>query len=292
MNDVIRRLGQLLKPDLANFVQIVDIVLVAFLLFWLLRLVRSTRAWRIFVGILIFVFVLFLSDFVHLKTLHWILEKATLLGPVALVILFLPELRQTLEGFAKLGIITDTGLARSSVAAQTIEEVIAAVAEMAALRIGAIIVFERGNRLDDVAANGVQVNATVSAALLNSVFYGANPLHDGAVILRGDRLVAAACRLPLSESDQVDRQIHMRHRAAIGIAEQSDCLVVVVSEERGTISLARDGSLIRMADHLELRTHLNHELRPTEEPKRPRRRRRKSAQPEPAAEEPTTEEAV
>jgi diadenylate cyclase len=275
LNEIFQRLDDLRRLTWPNLVHVVDILLVSYLLYRLLLLVRSTRAWRILIGIIIFVAILFLSDFLQLRTLHWLLEKATLLGPVALVILFLPELRQTLESIARVSLISDAALARSStIAAKTIEEIVAGVSEMSSVRVGALIVIERGNLLEDIAANGVKVNAEVSAALLGSVFFNGNPLHDGAVVIRGDSLLAAACRLPLSDSASVDKNVHMRHRAALGIAEQTDAIVIVISEERGTVSLAQDGHLTRFSDPSELRNALNQVLRPTTPEKKSRRRRR------------------
>jgi diadenylate cyclase len=131
---------------------------------------------------------------------------------------------------------------------------------------------ERVSHLDEYAANGVQLNATVSSALLESIFFENNPLHDGAVIIRGDSIMAAACRLPLSASKTLDTHVHMRHRAAVGISEVSDCLSLIVSEERGTISVAADGTLRRLTSHTELRTILNRELRNIEENPTPERR--------------------
>lgn len=276
MDEIFRRILELWPPTLDNVIHLADILLVAYVVYRLLVLIRSTRAWRILIGIVIFVVVLFLSDFLGLRTLHWVLDKATLLAPVALVILFLPELRQTLESFAKIGLPERSLLRETAVAARTVEEVVAAVAEMAASRIGAIIVFERAVQLNDIAANGVQVHSEVSAPLLGSIFYHGNPLHDGAVLLRGDRLVAAACRLPLSDSQLLDQSVHMRHRAGLGLSEQADCVVVIVSEERGSISLAINGSLVRLSDHIELRDALNRELRGTHtEARKPRGRRRR-----------------
>ncbi len=250
-----------MRPSVDNLIHLVDIFVVGLLIYFMLQLVRSTRAWRIFVGITIFVVVLFLSEFLQLRTLHWLLEKATLLGPVALVILFLPELRQALEGFAKFGLITDGTLARSDLTTAVAEEVVSAAAEMSSLRVGALIVFERGNKLDDIVGTGVPIGGNVTSALLNAIFYGANPLHDGAVVIRGNRVMAAACRLPLSESRVVEKEYHMRHRAAIGLSEQCDAFVVVVSEERGSISIAENGRLEKLADHLALRTRLHQLLK-------------------------------
>lgn len=269
-----------MRPSADNLVHVIDILLVSYLLYRLFMLVRSTRAWRILTGIIIFVALLFLSDFLQLRTLHWLLEKATLLGPVALAILFLPELRQALEGFAKIRLISDGALGRVSpiAEARTIEEIVGAATELAASRIGMLIVIELRDALDEVAANGVNIDAEVSAALLGSIFYTNNPLHDGAVVIRGNRVRAAACRLPLSEATYVDKHVHMRHRAGLGISEQTDALAVMVSEERGTISIAREGSLTKLNDPNELRTILNSILRGSDETGKGRGRRRRDKQ--------------
>ena len=151
-------------------------------------------------------------------------------------------------------------------------------AELAAQRVGALIVVEKGSSMDEIAANGVMLNARISAPMLGSIFFGKNPLHDGAVIVRGDTLLAAACRLPLSESSRLDQSVHMRHRAAVGVTEGIDCVAVVVSEERGTISVAMEGRLIKMTGPSDLRDILNAELRnihKLEDQPRPRREKSK-----------------
>lgn len=281
MEDVLRQFSSLrtLAPH-QIVINVLDVLLVAYLIYRLLLLVRGTRAWRILLGVIAFLFVLFLSDRLQLNTLHWILDKATILGPVALVILFLPELRQTIEGFGKITPLhaLHVGPIEDRAEARTVEELTAAVAELAAESVGALIVVEKAAPLDEIAANGVLLNANVSAPLLGSIFYENNPLHDGAVIVRGDQLLAAACRLPLSESSRLDQNVHMRHRAAVGVTEQLDCLAIVVSEERGTISIATEGRLRRLASHLELRDVLNGELRnaPTNPPTKPKERSRRS----------------
>jgi diadenylate cyclase len=246
------------------FINLLDVALVAFLIYRLLLLVRGTRAWRILIGVIAFLIVLVLSDRFGLNTLHWILDKATILGPVALVILFLPEVRQAIEGFGKitpLQMIHVPGSGEERAEARTVEEICSAVAELQQESIGALIVIERTAKLDEIISNGVALNARVSAPLLGSIFYGENPLHDGAVILRGDIVMAAACRLPLSENPRLDSHLHMRHRAAVGISEQTDAFTITVSEERGTISVANDGELRRLNTVPELRDLLNRELR-------------------------------
>jgi diadenylate cyclase len=261
-----QQIDPVLKNVQVSLVDVVDVLVVAYLLYRLLMLVRGSRAWRIVLGIVTFVFVLALSKYLQLHTLNWLMDKATILGPVALVILFLPELRQAIEGFGKLGFWPQKlGLNDTQFEAHTVEEIVAAVAELAAQSVGALIVIERGAPLDEIVANGVLVQARVSAPLIGSIFYEGNPLHDGAVVVRGDRIEAAACRLPLSESVRLDQNVHMRHRAAVGVTEMLDCISIVVSEERGTISIAADGRLRRLATHLELRDFLNRELRGTKD---------------------------
>lgn len=263
MSDLFQTLARMLKEDpLRNAV---DILIVTYVLYRLFMLVRGTRAWRIVLGIAIFVLVLALSNMAGLKTLGWLLDKATILGPVALVILFLPELRQAIEGFGRLRVgklqfVPKFGPGVST-EAQTIEQIVAAVAELAAESTGALIVIERGAPLEEIASNGVIVNARVSAPLLGSIFYEGNPLHDGAVIIRGDTIVSAACRLPLSDSNRLSQNVHMRHRAGVGVTEALDCISVIVSEERGSISYAKEGRLRKLGNHHELRDLLNRELR-------------------------------
>jgi diadenylate cyclase len=259
----------------------IDIALVTFLIYRLLLLVRGTRAWRIILGILGFLVLLVASAAFRLTTLHWILDKATILGPVALVILFLPELRQYIEGLGRIGGWIQPTISRGAheerIEARTVEEIVAACAELASESVGALIVIEKGGPLDEIVANGVLLNARVSAPLLSSIFFENNPLHDGAVIVRLNEIVAAACRLPLSDSVRLDQNVHMRHRAAVGVTESHDCIAVVVSEERGTISYAAEGRLRRLASHIELRDLLNRELRGEERtPKPPRPRRIRS----------------
>ena len=240
-------------------------------------MVRGSRGWRILLGLLVFAALMFLSDYFELTTLYWILEKAALLGPVALAILFLPELRQALEGLTKLSWFPDSvvdaghekNLDRASV-----EDIVGAVAEMARDRIGAIIVIETGGHLDEIASTGVMLNAKITTSLLGSIFYGQNPLHDGAVVVRGNNILSAACRLPLSES-RIERNLHMRHRAALGVTEQNDVIAIVVSEEKGSIRVASEGKLQTIASSAELREFLITNTTRTDGDDPPRRIRRR-----------------
>lgn len=245
--------------------RIVDILLVAFLIYKVFTLVKGGRAWRIVGGVVAFVILLIASERFELTALHWILDKATILLPVCLVILFLPELRQALEGFGRLGLWTQklVGAADegADVHAQTLEAIVSASAEMAASRIGALMVLERGASLDEIVSNGVVMESRVAAPLLVAVFYEGNPLHDGALIIRGDKIMAAACRLPMSESLLLSPTMHMRHRAGVGVTEVFDCIAIIISEERGTIGVAIDGNYMVMQSQGELRDTLNHEWR-------------------------------
>lgn len=253
-----------------------DILVVAAVIYRLFLLVRGPRAWRIVIAVILFVLLLAGSRQIGFLEFHWILDKAALLGPVALVILLLPELRQGLEGIGKLAAERLPKLGRTEARSEvrTIEEIVAAVTELAAGSVGALIVIERSEKLDEIAANGVILNATVSAPLLVSIFFEGNPLHDGAVVIRHEKILAAASRLPLSDSSRLAQTVHMRHRAAVGISEASDALAIVVSEEKGTISYALEGVLRRLGSHLELREVLNREVRGEEVMRRRRIRER------------------
>lgn len=274
MDEYLKRFFQLFTLHWDTALWWLDIIVVTLIIYRLFLLVRGPRAWRIVLGVIMFVLVLAISPRVNLLELHWILDKAALLGPVALVILLLPELRQGLEGFGKLAAepLQKLGRAEQRTDMRVIEEVVAAVTELAAGSVGALIVIERTSSLDEIASNGVPLNANVSAPLLVSIFYEGNPLHDGAVIIRKDKIVAAASRLPLSESSRLAQNVHMRHRAAVGITESTDALAIIVSEQRGSISYAVDGSLKRLASHVELRDLLNREVRGEEVLRRRRMR--------------------
>jgi diadenylate cyclase len=257
-----------------------DLLLVTFIIYQLLLICRGTQAWRLLVGIVLFFILVGLSNVWELQTLSMLLDKAMLLGPVALVILFLPQLRAAIE---KVPNLFDFSASKTDFAA--LEEIIAAVVEFARHHTGALIVLDTQRGMDEIVATGTRLDATVSQALLGSIFYEQNPLHDGAVIVRGDKIVAAACQLPLSVNARLDRAVHMRHRAAVGATEVFDCVGVIVSEERGSISVAYQGRLIRVADAVALRAEIKNVLRqdekPPREPKGPRFRvRRKHAKPE------------
>ena len=252
-----------------------DILIVAYLIYRLMMLARGTRAWQIITGLIVFVAMLLFSTFARLSALSWLLQQILPLGPVAIVILFYPELRHALEEVGRLGFWGRgfTGLDREDLSSM-VGEIVRAAERLSDKKIGALMVLERETGLTNEVETGTLLNAQVSADLLGSLFYPGSPLHDGAAIIRRDRVVAAGCTLPLSESREVQgMQVHTRHKAALGISEQSDALVVVVSEETGIISLAFDGKMARgLRDDGRLRDLLIREYTGRERPSLRRRR--------------------
>jgi diadenylate cyclase len=232
---------------------VVDIAIVSFAIYKLMALARRTRAWQIAWGLVVFLVFVYVTERLQLRTINWLLQSLLPLGPVAIVILFYPELRHALEemgrlagwkrGFMVLGKEDISGI---------ISEICTAVDRMSKQKVGALIVLERDTGLSDIARTGTRLNASVSAELLGTIFHPGSPLHDGAVIISGNRIIAASCTLPLSESAQIGTMIHTRHKAAVGVTEESDAAVVVVSEETGTISLSLEGRLHQGLDEATL----------------------------------------
>lgn len=256
-SDLAQRISGLSPFTIQGIIHWVDILLVAYVFFRIFKLIRGRQAWKVVIGAIVFLLALFVSDRLGLQSLHYVLEKATLLAPVALTILLLPELRQAIEGFARLGFWSERLLAgQASAPRMAIDEIVTAVGNLADVRTGALVVIERSASLDDIVATGTHLNAALSSVLLESIFYGENPLHDGAVVVRGSNIVAAACRLPLSESTSLSGRMHMRHRAGVGVTEHADCISIIVSEERGRVSIAQDGKLTEMYNLGEVREFL------------------------------------
>ncbi len=235
----------------------VDIVAVSWLIYRLLLLAKGTRAWQIIGGLMTLLLAVAISGLLGLTTLNWLLRQTFPLGPVALVILFLPELRHALEEFGRPGFWGHSlGFVAREQMAGMIDEVVTAVSNLSVKRIGALIVFERDVGLDDIAATGTEVNADVSSRLISTLFHNGTPLHDGAAIIRHGKISAAGATLPLTSSPRVDATVHTRHKAALGMSEESDAVVVVVSEETGTVSIAVGGKLIRGLSEGTLRERL------------------------------------
>jgi diadenylate cyclase len=223
-----------------------DIIVVAYILYRLILLAKGRRAWQILIGIGVFFLLVLLSEWLELVTLNWLLRSITPLGPVAIVILLYPELRELLERLGRLDFWgAPLSVTRQENITETVEAIVTAATLLSARKTGALIVLARETGLDDVIAKGTTLNATVTPELLTTIFYSGTALHDGAVVVQGGRLVAAGCTLPLSDAPNIATNVHMRHRAAMGVSESSDAVVVIVSEETGTISLAIGGRLDR-----------------------------------------------
>lgn len=238
---------------------IIDIFLVAIIVYQLLKMIKETRAIQLVKGIAILFIILQISTWAHLTTLNYLLRNAMQVGMFAIVVIFQPELRSLLErvGRSKVGKIIDVATGTTAEQSMAVSEITKAVANMSATKTGALIVFERETKLGDVISTGTLINAEVSAALLENIFVPNTPLHDGAVIIRGDRIYTAGCFLPLTSNKNLSRELGTRHRAALGISEASDALVVVVSEETGKISIALNGTLTRNLTEQSLKTALN-----------------------------------
>lgn len=229
--------------------EILDIILVSFLYYRLILLVRGTRALPVLYGLATVVVVYYLSAYLGLATIHWMLEK--FLGSLFLVaiILFQGDIR---KGLAEVG----TGgfwRRQRTTNDETLDRLVRALVTMAELRVGALVVIEKTVPLGDVIERGVTLNAEVTSELLMTIFYPGTSLHDGAAVLRGDTLVAAGCILPLSTNPKIAQLYGTRHRAAIGISEETDAVVAVVSEERGAISVVIGGRLVANLDETRLR---------------------------------------
>lgn len=232
-----------------RLIDVLDIVIVAYLVYKILGFIQETRAQQLVRGLVVLGIVFFLSDFLKLYLLNWLLRNFVTMGLFALIVLFQPELRRGLEQLGRRNIVS--GQFRSldkENAIEVVKEIVAAVDDFSATRTGALIVFERETMLNDIIETGTIVDARISLRLLGNLFYEGSPLHDGAVIIRGDRIHAASCVLPLTEKKNIGRNLGTRHRAGLGVSEVSDALVIVVSEETGVISVAENGNFRRFMD--------------------------------------------
>jgi diadenylate cyclase len=229
-----------------DVVALLDIALVATAIYYLLALAKGTRAMQLLKGLAILLVVMKSAQWLGMDTLYWFISQALFASAVVLVILFQPELRAALDQLGRshlelLGFKPHTAL--SATQTHTVEEITRAVEILASQKIGALIVIERMTGLDDVAATGTPLGAQISAELLGAIFHPGNPLHDGGCLVRNEKIVAAACILPLSGNDALPRTVGTRHRAALGLSESTDALIVVVSEETGNVSIAREGTM-------------------------------------------------
>lgn len=245
---------------------ILDIAIMVFLLYKVLTLVQSTKAASLLKGLFVFLGLLALSYVCQLHSIYYLMSRMMDMGILALVILFQPEIRRILEQMgSKRFIAFFTHTEAGNVLEQTIGQTVLACTEMSQSRTGALIVFEREILLDDMVRSGTVLDASVSSELLKNIFFVKAPMHDGAVIVRSGRVLGAGCMLPLSKNVNLSRDLGMRHRAGIGMSENSDAVVVIVSEETGSISVAIGGMLKRHLKPETLENLLRNELLPQDD---------------------------
>ena len=241
-----------------GIIDIIDILIVAVIIYELLLLTRHTRGSALLKGLFLLLVIMVVSNLLGLKSLNWLLLAILQNGALVLVILFQPELRKALERMGRSKLLTKSNRRNVDEERDTvISEIVQTVVDLSRRRVGALLVFERQTGLEDVIETGTRLNAEVSAPLLENIFEPNTPLHDGAAVIRDDQVIAAACILPLAEASGVSRELGTRHRAAVGISENTDAAVVVVSEETGIVSMARDGALKRPLSTDELKAFLN-----------------------------------
>ena len=263
-----------------RWTDIVEIIILSFLIYHILVWIKNTKAWSLLKGILVIaVFILFAAYF-EMNTILWIVNNLFSVAVTAVVVILQPELRRAVEELGRKNIISSIipitvgrGPEGGRFSDKTINEIVKACVEMGRARTGALIVMEKDESLTDYERTGIEIDGVVTSQLLINIFEHNTPLHDGAVIVRGDRVTSATCYLPLTDRIDLNKALGTRHRAAVGISEVSDSMTIVVSEETGEISVAYGGTLYRNLDAIELRKKLT-SLQPAA-PVHRRTRRRK-----------------
>lgn len=251
MNEFFINLGKRLPTELSFpniLLNIIDILFVAFVVFTVIRFIRARRASKLAIGVLVIILVVFFSELFRLNTTHFIFDSIVRVGIIALIVLFQPELRSALEKFGGISFVKNITEQRNVSKHSLITNLSEAVSQLSTERTGALIVLERNTPLGDIIDKGTELNADVNVMLIRNIFYNKAPLHDGAMIIRNNKIVAAGCILPMSNNNDIIKDLGTRHRSAIGMSENSDAVIVVVSEETGTISVAVNGQLKRNYD--------------------------------------------
>lgn len=236
---------------------IIDILLVTAFIYLLINLARKTKTIQLIWGLALIILAYFFTDALRLYTTTFLFEKFFYVVPFTLVILFFPDIKKLLEDIGKF---TPGQKTKRNTSDNLIVTLVNTAVDLSESKTGALIVFEKNNSLNDIIANGIEMDCELNEELLRTIFYEGTPLHDGALIIRDNRIVAAACTLPLTQNKNFSNQIHTRHKAAIGITEHTDALVLVVSEETGIISIAKNGSLNRHLNKDSLFEILENEL--------------------------------
>lgn len=242
---------------------ILDIAIMTVVIYHLLKLFKNTRAMNVLKGVALLIVALAFASWLHLPTVEWLLSSVVTSGIVIVFVLFQPELRMILEKFGRVHLNESGDLENSE---KTVKEIITVCDNLSRRHVGALLVFEKKHSLNDIAQSGTFINADVSQSLIENIFEPNTPLHDGAMIIKGAKIISAGCLLPLSENQDIDKNLGTRHRAALGISERCDALVIVVSEETGVISIARGGKLSRYLSIDNLERILTELYTPKEEP--------------------------
>lgn len=236
-----------------SVIDIVEIVILSVLIYMIMRWIKDTRAWMLLKGILIIVIFTFFASLFQMDTILWLINNAISVGIIAVVIVFQPELRKALEELGRKKLFASAFFdnqkdSNKRFSDKSISEIVRACFSMGKVRTGALIVLERQEMLKDYITTGIEIDGIISSSLLINIFEHNTPLHDGAVIVRGDRILAATCYLPLTENRYLSKELGTRHRAAVGVSELSDALVIIVSEETGEVSIAANGAITRNVD--------------------------------------------
>ena len=260
----LEQLNQYISWDALNITKtdVAEIIILSFIIYQIMNWIKSTRAWNLLKGFSVVLVLLAVAAFFHMSTILWIAENFFSLGITAVIIVFQPELRRALEQLGEKNILTSIVPFDSSrkeeegMTDRTVSELIRACFEMGKARTGALIVMELSVSLQEYDRTGISVDALVSSQLLLNIFEKNTPLHDGAVILAGNRIRSATCYLPLSDNMKLSKALGTRHRAAVGISEVSDSITIIVSEETGSVSLAKGGRLLRNLNQEQLKEQL------------------------------------
>lgn len=247
--------------SLLNYLgQIVDILLVTYVIYKLIMVIRGTRAVQLLKGITIILAIWSLSRLLGLRTLEFIMTQTVTYGLLAIIIIFQPELRRALEQLGRGRLFSSRTIPQDDTVKKSIDAIVKASMYMGKRRIGALMSLERETGMSDYVETGIAMNANLTSELLINTFIPNTPLHDGAVILKEDKILAAACYLPLSENPFISKELGTRHRAALGVSEVTDSITIIVSEETGNISLTKNSELHRDLDEEQLRALLEQEL--------------------------------
>lgn len=260
----LEKLNQYISLEALNITKtdIAEIIILSFIIYQIMVWIKSTRAWNLLKGFAVILVLLLLAYFLHMSTILWIAENFFSLGITAVIIVFQPELRRALEQLGEKNILTSIVPFDSSkreeegMTDRTIQELVRACFEMGKARTGALIVIEQDVSLQEYERTGISIDSLISSQLILNIFEKNTPLHDGAVILAGDRIRSATCYLPLSDNMNLSKALGTRHRAAVGISEVSDSVTIVVSEETGSVSVAKNGRLLRNLNQEQLKEQL------------------------------------